>query len=57
MSKLQDLIQKLCPDGVEYKKLGDVCELSRGKVYSKYTLLKMRGNIQYILHRQQIMEN
>ena len=24
MSKLQDLIQKLCPNGVEYKKLGDL---------------------------------
>ncbi len=35
MSKLQELIQELCPNGVEYKKLGDVCELSRGKVYSK----------------------
>ena len=23
MSELQELIQKLCPDGVEYKKLGD----------------------------------
>jgi len=33
MSKLQELIQELCPNGVEYKKLGD--ELSRGKVYSK----------------------
>ncbi|SHL27906.1 hypothetical protein SAMN05720469_1569, partial [Fibrobacter intestinalis] len=26
MSKLQELIQELCPDGVEYKKLGEVCE-------------------------------
>ena len=24
MSKLQELIQRLCPDGVEYKKLGEV---------------------------------
>ena len=27
------------------------------KYTQKHTLLKMRGNIQYILHRQQIMEN
>lgn len=27
MSKLQELIQRLCPDGVEYKKLGEVCEV------------------------------
>lgn len=26
MSKLEELIQKLCPDGVEYKKLGDVLD-------------------------------
>ena len=31
MSKLQDLIQELCPNGVEYKKLGDVCKVLRGK--------------------------
>ena len=35
MSKLDELIQQLCPDGVEYKPLGEVCILSRGKVYSK----------------------
>lgn len=27
MSKLQELIKKLCPNGVEYKKLGDLCEI------------------------------
>lgn len=31
MSKLQELIQKLCPNGVEYRKLGDVCKIKRGK--------------------------
>ena len=30
MSKLRDLIQELCPNGVEYKKLKDACELQRG---------------------------
>lgn len=35
MSKLKKLIQELCPNGVEYKKLGNICRLSRGKVYSK----------------------
>ena len=25
MSKLDELIQQLCPDGVEYKLLGEVC--------------------------------
>lgn len=39
MSKLQELINRLCPNGVEFKPLGDVCEIldslrkpvSRGK--------------------------
>lgn len=35
MSKLQELIQKLCPDGVEYKKLGDFCEIKTGKGITK----------------------
>ena len=30
MSKLKELIRELCPDGVEYKKLGDICQLNRG---------------------------
>lgn len=31
MSKINELIQTLCPDGVEYKKLGEVAEVCRGK--------------------------
>ena len=30
MSKLEELIQRLCPDGVEYKKLGDIATITRG---------------------------
>lgn len=30
MSKLNELIQKLCPDGVEYKKLAECCTLEKG---------------------------
>lgn len=30
MSKLQELINKLCPNGVEFKPLGEVCEIKRG---------------------------
>lgn len=33
MSKLQELIQKLCPDGVEYKKLGEVLEYEQPTKY------------------------
>ena len=35
MSKLQELMQELCPNGVEYKKLGDVCEIKTGKGITK----------------------
>lgn len=27
MSRLREMIKELCPDGVEYKKLGEVCEI------------------------------
>ena len=30
MSKLDELIQEYCPDGVEYKKLGEIASISRG---------------------------
>ena len=30
MTKLEELINELCPDGVEYKKLDDVCNFNRG---------------------------
>lgn len=30
MSKLQELINRLCPNGVEFKTLGEVCEIRRG---------------------------
>lgn len=35
MSKLEELIQRYCPDGVEYLPLGEVCRLERGKGFSK----------------------
>lgn len=35
MSKIDNLIKQLCPNGVECKKIGDICEISRGIVISK----------------------
>ena len=35
MSKIEDLINQLCPDGVEHKQLGDVAEFNRGKALSR----------------------
>lgn len=42
MSKLQELIRELCPDGVEYKKLGEVCEFVNGFAF-KSNLFKASG--------------
>lgn len=33
MSKLDDLIQEYCPDGVEYKKLGEILTIKNGRDY------------------------
>ena len=35
MSKIEELIQQYCPDGVEYVKLGEVCEISIGEFVHK----------------------
>ena len=35
MTKLEKLIKELCPDGVEYKKLGEVATISRGGNFQK----------------------
>lgn len=40
MSKLEELIQKLCPNGVEYRPLGELCEIRKGKQLNKDGLLK-----------------
>lgn len=38
MSKLDELIAELCPEGVEYKCLGKVCNVLRGKRLTKKEL-------------------
>ena len=35
MTKLEQLIEQLCPDGVEYKTLGDITTISRGGSFQK----------------------
>ena len=35
MSKLQELLKALCPDGVEYKTLGEVASITRGGSFQK----------------------
>lgn len=38
MSKLEELIEQYCPDGVEYARLGDVLSVNRGKRLTKTQL-------------------
>ena len=35
MSKLDELIQQYCPDGVEWKALGEVCDIHKGVQFNK----------------------
>ncbi len=35
MNKIESLIDKLCPNGVEFRNLGEVCEYIRGITYDK----------------------
>ena len=43
MSKLDELMKELCPDGVEYKKLGDAVSIERGKRVVKSQLSESKG--------------
>ena len=43
MTKLEELIKELCPNGVEYKRIGDICTISRGIVMSKEYLRDNSG--------------
>ena len=35
MTKLEQLIEELCPNGVEHKKLGEIATISRGGSFQK----------------------
>ena len=40
MSKIFDLIKELCPDGVEFKELGDIADIEKGTQLNKSLLSK-----------------
>lgn len=40
MSRLAELIEELCPDGVEYRPLGDVAELKRGQAVTRKEIVE-----------------
>lgn len=35
MNRLEELIQELCPNGVEEKRIDEICDITRGRVMSK----------------------
>ncbi|HOP34639.1 MAG TPA: restriction endonuclease subunit S [Defluviitoga tunisiensis] len=51
MSRLNQLIQELCPDGVEYRRLKDVCTFRRGTSITKKDIIE--GNIPVIAGGQE----
>ena len=42
MSKLDRLIEELCPDGVEYVKLEEICTFKKGDVFLRGHLKQKR---------------
>ena len=44
MSKLEQLIENLCPSGVMYEKISDICNISRGIVISKEDIISNMGD-------------
>ena len=48
MSKIDEMLKRMCPDGVEYVELGKVCELTRGSGLQKSD--KGTGNVPIILY-------
>ena len=46
MSKLQELIKELCPEGVEFRKLGEVCEIKTGS--KPKLILENKDTYEYI---------
>lgn len=55
MTHIEQLIQDMCPNGVEWKTLGEVATLSRGKVYSKEYLRDNAG--EYPVYSSQTANN
>jgi len=48
MNKIEKLINKLCPEGVEFKKLGEVCNIKTGQAVNKIMIQKNPGDFPVI---------
>ena len=45
MSRIQELIKELCPNGVEYEKIGDLANYRRGSFPQPYTNINFYGGV------------
>ena len=55
LSTIEKLIAEFCPNGVEWKTLGEVAELKRGRVMSKEYLVENSGT--YPVYSSQTANN
>ena len=55
MSKLSELIAHLCPDGAPKYYVGDICDISRGRVMSKDYIRENEG--EYPVYSSQTENN
>ena len=57
MSRLEELIQQYCPDGLEYKSFFDVCDFVRGITYNKQQEARTEVNAHKVLRANNITLN
>jgi len=55
MNTIEKLIAELCPEGVELKSIGEICQINRGRVMSKDYLRNNAG--EYPVYSSQTLED
>ena len=55
ISKIEKLIAELCPEGVEFKSIGEICQINRGRVMSKDYLRNNAG--EYPVYSSQTVDD
>ena len=55
MNKIEKLIAELCPEGVKFKSIGEICQINRGRVMSKDYLRNNDG--EYPVYSSQTVED
>lgn len=48
MNKIEQLLEKYCPNGVEFKTLGEVCLIKTGQLINKIDIVKSPGGFPVI---------